>query len=67
MGGNFDETITYPPFFEQQILPWLHRAADVLRPRGIRLLTHCDGENCGVMELTGVGHAMPQSPSARIR
>ena len=50
-GGNFDETITYPPFFEQQILPWLRRAADVLRPRGIPLLTHCDGENRGLMEL----------------
>ncbi len=50
-GGNFDETITYAPFFEEQILPWLQRASDVLRPRGIPLLTHCDGENRGLMEL----------------
>jgi methanogenic corrinoid protein MtbC1 len=50
-GGNFDETITYAPFFEEQILPWLRRAAAVLRPRGIPLLTHCDGENRGLMEL----------------
>ena len=50
-GGNFDETITYPPFFAEQILPWLRRASDVLRPRGIPLLTHCDGENRGLMEL----------------
>ncbi len=50
-GGNFDETITYPPFFAEQILPWLRRASDVLHPRGIPLITHCDGENRGLMEL----------------
>jgi len=50
-GGNHDATITYPPFFDEQIRPWLRRAAEVLRPRGIPLLTHCDGENRGLVEL----------------
>ncbi len=50
-GSNYDETITYPAFFEEQILPWLRRASAVLRPRGIPLATHCDGENRGLMEL----------------
>ncbi len=50
-GSNYDETITYPAFFEEQILPWLRRASVVLRPRGIPLATHCDGENRGLMEL----------------
>ncbi len=65
-GGNFDETITYAPFFEEQILPWLRRAAEVLRPRGIPLLTHCDGENRGLMELirtSGIDAAESVCPS----
>jgi corrinoid protein of di/trimethylamine methyltransferase len=50
-GGNYDSTITYPPYFEEQIMPWLRRAANVLRPRGVPLLTHCDGENKGLIDL----------------
>ena len=50
-GGNYDDTITYPPFFEEHILPWLQRASAILRPRAIPLLTHCDGENRGLMDL----------------
>jgi methylmalonyl-CoA mutase cobalamin-binding domain/chain len=50
-GGNFDSAITYPPYFEAQILPWLSRAANVLRPRRVPLLTHCDGENRKLMDL----------------
>jgi methanogenic corrinoid protein MtbC1 len=50
-GGNYDDTITYPPFFAEQILPWLQRASGVLRARGIPLLSHCDGENRGLLRL----------------
>jgi hypothetical protein len=50
-GGNYDETITYPPFFEQHILPWLRKAADLAHSNGKLLLTHTDGENAGLLHL----------------
>jgi hypothetical protein len=51
LGGNYDETITYPPFFEQHILPWLARATEVAHRRGKLLLTHTDGENEALLDL----------------
>ncbi len=51
LGGNYDETITYPPFFERHILPWLSLAADAAHARGKFLLTHTDGENHGLLDL----------------
>jgi len=51
MGANYDDTITYPPFFKEHILPWLQRWADLLHARGKLLLTHCDGENEGLLDL----------------
>jgi hypothetical protein len=50
-GANYDDTITYPPFFEEHILPWLQKAADLARANGKLLLTHTDGENAGLMHL----------------
>jgi uroporphyrinogen-III decarboxylase len=50
-GANYDDTITYPPFFEEHILPWLRRAADLAHANGKLLLTHTDGENAGLMHL----------------
>jgi hypothetical protein len=44
-GANYDETITFRPFFEQHIAPWLNRAAEGLHAAGKFLLTHTDGEN----------------------
>jgi len=51
VGGNYDEAITYPPFFEEHILPWLTKAAGMAHARGKLLLTHTDGENSGLMHL----------------
>jgi len=51
LGGNYDETITYPPFFEQHLLPWLAKAAEIFHARAKLLLTHTDGENAGLMHL----------------
>jgi hypothetical protein len=51
LGANYDDTITYPPFFEEHILPWLTRAAGIAHRRGKLLLTHTDGENAGLMDL----------------
>jgi hypothetical protein len=51
LGSNYDDTITYPPFFEEHILPWLSRFGEELHKRGRLLLTHTDGENHGLMDL----------------
>ena len=44
-GGNYDRDLTWPPFLEREIAPWLKRVADRLHDAGKLLLTHCDGEN----------------------
>ena len=50
-GANYDEMITYPPFFRDHILPYLQKLADLLHSRGKLLLGHCDGENKGLLGL----------------
>lgn len=50
-GANYDRDLTWPPFFEQHIAPWLRRVADRLHGVGKLLLTHADGENDGLMSL----------------
>jgi methylmalonyl-CoA mutase cobalamin-binding domain/chain len=50
VGANFDETITYPPFFRDHILPWLQEAAEILHAKGKLMLCHTDGENKGLMD-----------------
>ncbi len=50
-GGNYDDMITYPPFFEKEILPWLQKTCEILHGQGKRVHSHCDGENLGLMDL----------------
>lgn len=50
-GANFDDMITYPPFFEKEIVPWIRKVADVLGAKGKIAVCHCDGENSGLMDL----------------
>ena len=50
-GANYDEMITYPPFFKDHIMPHLQKLADMLHPKGKLLLCHCDGENKGLLDL----------------
>jgi corrinoid protein of di/trimethylamine methyltransferase len=50
-GSNYDETITYAPYFEKEILPWLQKVCDALHGSGKVVNTHCDGENQGLMDL----------------
>jgi hypothetical protein len=50
-GANYDEMITYPPFFKDHIMPHLQKLADLLHPKGKLLLCHCDGENKGLLDL----------------
>ena len=51
MGANYDDTITYPPLFKEHILPWLQRWADMLHAGGKIFMSHCDGENAGLLDL----------------
>ena len=44
-GGNYDQDVTWPPFFEAEIAPWLKRVSDRVHAAGKFLLTHTDGEN----------------------
>jgi corrinoid protein of di/trimethylamine methyltransferase len=50
VGANFDDTITYPPFFRDHILPWLEEASQILHAKGKWMLCHTDGENKGLMD-----------------
>lgn len=50
-GSNYDAMITYPPFFKEHLLPYLQRFSDLLHSHGKFLLSHCDGENRGLLDL----------------
>ncbi len=50
-GCNYDRTITFPPYFEKDILPWHLKAHERLKPLGKYIITHTDGENDGLMDL----------------
>jgi 5-methyltetrahydrofolate--homocysteine methyltransferase len=50
IGANVDDTITYPPFFRDHILPWQKEAASILHQAGKLLVCHTDGENEGLMD-----------------
>ena len=50
-GANYDDMLTYPPYFEKEITPWLRKASDVLGGRGMIVATHTDGENERLLDL----------------
>lgn len=50
-GANFDDMLTFPPYFAQQIQPWIRKAAQALGAAGKLVLCHTDGENRGLMDL----------------
>jgi hypothetical protein len=45
LGGNYDDSITHPRWFEKHIFPALQGFAEALHQRGKFLMTHTDGEN----------------------
>jgi len=49
--ANVDDMITYPSYFEKEILPWCRKASEALRPKGKLMIVHPDGENRGLMDL----------------
>lgn len=50
-GANFDDMITYPSYFQADIMPWVGKAAEVLGAKGKFVSCHCDGENKGLIDL----------------
>ncbi len=50
-GANFDDMITYPPYFAKEIQPWIRKVSDTLARHGKLLMCHTDGENEGLMDL----------------
>jgi corrinoid protein of di/trimethylamine methyltransferase len=50
-GANFDDMITYPSYFEKEIVPWIRKASEVLGGKGKIVSCHCDGENLGLLDL----------------
>ena len=50
-GGNYDQDLTWPPFFQEQILPWLQRVSRRAHACGKLVLTHTDGENHDLLML----------------
>ena len=51
VGSNYDSMIENPVFFEEHILPDLHRCSDRIHAAGKYLLSHTDGENKGLLDL----------------
>jgi methanogenic corrinoid protein MtbC1 len=71
-GCNFDDMITYPPYYEKDIMPWMARHCGLFNERGIITIAHCDGENLGLMDLlrdTGfqVAEAICPFPMTKVR
>lgn len=50
-GANYDHDTTWPPFFEEQIVPWLQRVSKRMHATGKLFLTHTDGENRSLLHL----------------
>lgn len=50
LGANYDTNLTFPPFFDEHIKPWLKKFGDILHKDGKYLLTHTDGENAGLLD-----------------
>ena len=72
VGSNYDETITYPPFFRDHIMPHLQKLADLLHGNGKLLLCHCDGENKGLLDLLpesgmDIAEAICPHPMTKVR
>ncbi len=51
LGANYDDSITYPKFYRQHILPHLKAYAAELHHRGKFLMTHTDGESRKLLPL----------------
>ena len=51
VGANFDSTITYAPFYRAHILPVFQDIVRILKEKGKKTISHCDGENIALWDL----------------
>lgn len=70
--ANVDDMITYPSYFEKDIVPWCQKASQALRPKGVFMFMHPDGENTGLMDLIprcgmDVADAVTPHPMTKVR
>lgn len=49
-GANYDQSTTWPPFFAEEIVPYVRMVGDRLRAAGKYMASHCDGENDKLLE-----------------
>jgi 5-methyltetrahydrofolate--homocysteine methyltransferase len=69
--ANVDDMVTYPTYFEKEILPWCRKAAEKMHAHGILAMVHPDGENRGLMDLIprcdmDIADAVTPSPMTKI-
>lgn len=61
-GANYDQSVTWPVFFREEIAPWARLVGDRLRAAGKLMLTHADGENDGLLpDLPACGFDVAES------
>jgi hypothetical protein len=48
-GANYDQDVTWPAFFRDEIVPWARRVGSRLRAAGKLFVSHADGENHGLL------------------
>ncbi len=51
IGANFDSTITYAPFYRDYIMPIFQDIIKILKSKGKKIISHCDGENIELWDL----------------
>lgn len=49
--GNYDYELTPPPLYKKYFLPFHQKAVEKLHQHGKVVLSHCDGDNHGLLEL----------------
>ena len=70
--ANVDDMITYPTLYAEYFQPWCRKASDILKPKGVAMVCHPDGENQGLMELLtdsgiDVADAVTPYPMTKVR
>ena len=70
--SNVDDMLTYPKLYQEHFQPWCRRASEILKPKGVVMICHPDGENQGLMDLLidsgmDVADAVTPWPMTKVR
>ena len=70
--ANVDDMITYSTLYAEYFQPWARKAAETLKPKGVAMICHPDGENEGLMDLLidsgmDVADAVTPYPMTKVR